>query len=73
MAIRGCRLPRRACLTMPALSNNPACNTLAPAAGGTMAKVVKRNSTIPVLQEKEFTTCVDNQSTVSWKGVDLMF
>jgi len=33
-----------------------------------MAKVVKRNSTIPVLQEKEFTTCVDNQSVVS-KGV----
>ncbi|KAL4448440.1 hypothetical protein ABPG75_005659 [Micractinium tetrahymenae] len=33
-------------------------------AGGMMAKVVKRNSTIPVLQEKEFTTCVDNQSVV---------
>ncbi|KAL4857726.1 Heat shock cognate protein [Chlorella vulgaris] len=33
-------------------------------AGGMMAKVVKRNSTIPVLQEKEFTTSVDNQSVV---------
>ncbi|PSC70405.1 heat shock 70 kDa isoform A [Micractinium conductrix] len=33
-------------------------------AGGLMAKVVKRNSTIPVLQEKEFTTCVDNQPKV---------
>ncbi|KAI3426260.1 hypothetical protein D9Q98_008635 [Chlorella vulgaris] len=33
-------------------------------AGGMMAKVVKRNSTIPVLQEKEFTTSVDNQSMV---------
>ena len=32
-----------------------------------MAKVVKRNSTIPVLQEKDFTTAVDNQSTVSWQ------
>jgi hypothetical protein len=30
-----------------------------------MAKVVKRNSTIPVLQEKEFTTCADNQQVVS--------
>ena len=44
-----------------------------PAAGGMMAKVVKRNSTIPVLQEKEFTTCVDNQSVVRglcvWGGV----
>ena len=29
-----------------------------------MAKVVKRNSTIPVLQEREFTTCVDNQQVV---------
>ncbi|KAL4438227.1 hypothetical protein ABPG77_010588 [Micractinium sp. CCAP 211/92] len=32
--------------------------------GGLMAKIVKRNSTIPVLQEKEFTTCADNQSVV---------
>jgi molecular chaperone DnaK (HSP70) len=33
-----------------------------------MAKVVKRNSTIPVLQEKEFTTAADNQSMVGgWR------
>lgn len=52
------------CPTQSQASSNPTATTQCNAAGGMMAKVVKRNSTIPVLQEKEFTTCVDNQSVV---------